>query len=394
MVERPILIYLIAGEPSGDAIGAHLIRALSEVDDREIEFAGLGGAAMSSCGFHSLFPISELSVMGLLEVLPHARRIMRRIDEVANDISSRQPDIVITIDSPSFSIRVAKRIAKLDVPKVHYVAPTVWAWRPWRVHKFKRYYDHLLTILPFEPPYFEDVGLPAPFVGHPVLEYGGDHGNGPKFRKRHKVSEEQILVCLLPGSRRGEVMRHLGIFGDALEILNTGEKGCRSVIPTLPHVADLVRSQTETWGTRPIILETPEEKYDAMAASNIALTASGTVALETAIARLPTVVAYRVNAVTAFIIRRLIKVDFVNILNIMADRELVPECLQEKCTAERLHHELERLLDNGGQRQIRDLESFLRKLRAGDSGPSVAAARYLFERVLPEKTTHKERPSL
>ena len=152
MVERPILIYLIAGEPSGDAIGARLIRALSEVDDRKIEFAGLGGVAMNSCGFHSLFPISELSVMGLLEVLPHARRIMRRIDEVANDISNRRPDIVITIDSPSFSIRVAKRIAELDVPKVHYVAPTVWAWRPWRVHKFKRYFHHLLTILPFEPP--------------------------------------------------------------------------------------------------------------------------------------------------------------------------------------------------------------------------------------------------
>ena len=179
-------------------------------------------------------------------------------------------------------------------------------------------------------------------------------------------------------------MRHLGIFGDALEILNTGEKGCRSVIPTLPHVADLVRSQTETWGTRPIILETPEEKYDAMAASNIALTASGTVALETAIARLPTVVAYRVNAVTAFIIRRLIKVDFVNILNIMADRELVPECLQEKCTADRLHHELKQLLDNGGERQIRELESFLGILRIGDAAPSVAAARYLFDRVLPQ----------
>ena len=179
-------------------------------------------------------------------------------------------------------------------------------------------------------------------------------------------------------------MRHLGIFGNALEMLNTGGKGCRSVIPTLPHVADLVRSQTETWGTRPIILETPEEKYDAMAASNIALATSGTVALETAIARLPTVVAYRVNAVTAFIIRRLIKVDFVNILNIMADRELVPECLQEKCTAERLHHELERLLDNGGERQIRELESFLTKLRTGEAAPSVAAARYLFKRVLPE----------
>ena len=384
MLERPVLIYLIAGEPSGDAIGAHLIRAMSEFNGRKIEFTGLGGEAMKSCGFRSLFPISELSVMGLLEVLPHARRIMRRIHEVASDISDQRPDIVVTIDSPSFSIRVAKRIAELNIPKVHYVAPTVWAWRPWRVSKFKRYYDHLLTILPFEPPYFEDVGLPAPFVGHPVLEYGCDRGNGSEFRARHEITEDQILVCLLPGSRRGEVMRHLRIFGDALELLNTNGRGSRAIVPTLPHVADLVRSQTETWGTRPIILETPEEKYDAMAASNIALAASGTVALETAIARLPTVVAYRVNAVTAFIVRRFIKVDFINILNIMADRELVPECLQEKCTAERLHHELERLLDNGGERQIRELEPLLKKLGTGDAAPSFAAARYLFDRVLPE----------
>ena len=147
MGKRSTLIYLIAGEPSGDAIGARLMKALSEISDQPIKYEGIGGDAMIANGLNSLFPITELSVMGFLEVVPHARRILKRINEVAKDIIRKRPDIVITIDSPSFSIRVAKRIANLNIPKVHYVAPTVWAWRPWRVNKFQRYYDHLLTIL-------------------------------------------------------------------------------------------------------------------------------------------------------------------------------------------------------------------------------------------------------
>ena len=149
MNARPTLIYLVVGEPSGDAIGASLMTSLFEISNHEIEFAGLGGETMTANGFHSLFPIAELSVMGLLEVIPHARRILNRIDQVVEDIRQRRPDIVVTIDSPSFSSRVAKRIANMKIPKVHYVAPTVWAWRPWRVKKFQRYYDHLLTILPY-----------------------------------------------------------------------------------------------------------------------------------------------------------------------------------------------------------------------------------------------------
>ena len=382
MGKRSTLIYLIAGEPSGDAIGARLMKALSEISDQPIKYEGIGGDAMIANGLNSLFPITELSVMGFLEVVPHARRILKRINEVAKDIIRKRPDIVITIDSPSFSIRVAKRIANLNIPKVHYVAPTVWAWRPWRVNKFQRYYDHLLTILPFEPPYFECKNLVTTFVGHPVLEYGEGISNGSNFRIRYGISESDTLICLLPGSRRNEVIRHLGIFGDTLDILSGKKKRYLSTIPTLPHLVDLVYESTANWQQKPHIIETPKEKYEAMAASNVALAASGTVALETIIANLPTVVAYRVNPVTAFMVRRLIKVDFVNIVNIMAKREIIPECLQENCQPEKLRDELNRLIKGEGPEQIRAAAPFIKALRSGNEMPSRVAAKYLIEFVL------------
>lgn len=376
------LIYLIAGEPSGDAIGARLISALNELSGGAIEFTGLGGEAMKVAGFESLFPIQELSVMGFVEVLPHARRILRRINEVAEDVASKRPDLIVTIDSPSFSARVAKRIANLDIPKVHYVAPTVWAWREGRVHKFKRYYDHLMAILPFEPPYFEKVDLPCAFVGHPVLEYGADKGDGDSFRYRHNLPAAIPLICALPGSRRGEVGRHIDIFGKALEILGSKGQDYNVVIPTLSNLSEFVRKATAGWPVPPVILDRPDEKYDAMAASAVSVAASGTVALETAIARVPTVIAYKVNRITGFLLRRLIRVDFVNILNILADCEIVPEFLQEKCNAKNLAASLDSLMGENGDKQISELAPYIVQLRNGTEVPSMAAAKYLLSDVL------------
>lgn len=382
MVTGAPLIYLIAGEPSGDAIGARLIPALNELSGDVVEFTGLGGEAMEAAGLESLFPIQELSVMGLVEVLPHARRILRRIDEVAEDIALKRPDLIVTIDSPSFSARVAKRVAHLDIPKVHYVAPTVWAWRAWRVHKFKRYYDHLMAILPFEPPYFERVGLPCAFVGHPVLEYGADKGDGASFRHRHNLPAAIPLICALPGSRRGEVGRHIDIFGKALEILRSKGQDYNVVIPTLSHLSGFIQEATVNWPVPPIILEGPEEKYDAMDASTVSVAASGTVALETAIAGVPTVIAYQVSRITGFLVRRLIRVEFVNILNILAGREIVPERLQGKCSAENLAASLADLMGEGGERQIAELAPYIAQLGNGTEVPSMAAAKYLYNGVM------------
>jgi lipid-A-disaccharide synthase len=382
-MEQRRLIYVIAGEPSGDAIGARLIAALKAETGGAVEIIGIGGSAMEETGFKSLFPIQELSVMGLLEVLPHAGRILRRIDEAAKDIRARAPEIIVTIDSPSFAIRVIKKLTDLRTPKIHFVAPTVWAWRPWRVHKFKKYYDLLLTVLPFEPPYFERVGLNAVFVGHPVMEYGVATANGLAFRQRHGIEEHQCTICLLPGSRRGEVERHLGIFGDALQLLADRRRAFTTVIPTLPSVVDFVRQRTANWSVPPIILVGPDEKYDAMRASDVALAASGTVSLELAIAEVPTVIAYRVNPLTAFIVRRLIKVDFVSILNILADREIMPERLQESCRAELLALDLERLIGPDGREQVNDLKPYIEQLRSEEGAPSQVAAKYILSATSP-----------
>jgi lipid-A-disaccharide synthase len=382
MVTRAPLIYLIAGEPSGDAIGARLISALNELSGDGVKFTGLGGEAMKAVGFESLFPIQELSVMGLVEILPHVRRILSRINEVAEDVAQKRPDLIVTIDAPSFSARVAKRIIHLDIPKVHYVAPTVWAWRAWRVHKFKRYYDHLMAILPFEPPFFEKVDLPCTFVGHPVLEYGADKGDGHSFRRRHNLSPVIPLICALPGSRRGEVERHIEIFGKTLKILGSKGQDYNVVIPTLPHLSRSIREATVDWPVAPIILDGPEEKYDALAASAVSVAASGTVALETAIARVPTVIAYKVNWITGFLVRRLVHVDFVNILNIFAGREIVPERLLGDCTPGNLAASLIDLIGEGGERQIAELAPYIAQLGNGAEIPSMAAAKYLFNGIL------------
>lgn len=379
---RERLIYLIAGEPSGDAIGARLIEALRAAAEGEIAFAGLGGEAMAERGFESLFPIRELSVMGLIEVVPHARRILGRIGDVAEDIARLKPDLVVSIDSPAFTIRVMKRIADFGIPRVHVVAPTVWAWRPWRVHKFKRHYDHLLAILPFEPPFFERVGLTCSFIGHPVVEYGADQGDGTGFRARHGVGDDEKVLCLLPGSRRGEVTRHMPIFGETARALEADGQPVRCVIPTISSVRDIVRESVAEWTVPPIVVEGAQEKYDAMAASDIALAASGTVALELAIAEVPTVVGYQVNGLTAWMVRRLIKVNYVNIINILANSSLVPERLQQDCDPDLLTADLEALLGEDGRRQIDSIRPFVRQLRADERLPSEVAADYLLNCAL------------
>lgn len=378
------LIYLIAGEPSGDAIGGRLMAALAAETGGRIRFAGVGGNHMEQEGLHSLFPITELSVMGLVEVLPHARRILSRMAEIAADVRTLSPDVVVSIDSPSFAVGVARRLSGTPVLRVHVVAPTVWAWRPWRVHKFKRCFDHLLAILPFEPPWFERVGLPCHFIGHPVVEYGADRvEDGTSFRIYNGIAAGERVICVLLGSRRGEVLRLASVFGEALHTLAGRIGPFRVVMPTVPAVADLVRQVTAGWPGQPIIIDDAKAKYPAMQASDVALAASGTVALELAIAGVPTVIAYRVAPMTAFIVRHLVKVRFANLINILLGREIVPERLQENCRPHLLASDLERLAGPAGALQIEALQPALDALGRGGEAPSVRAARLILSLVKP-----------
>ncbi len=375
------LIYLVAGEPSGDLVGAHLMRALRQETGGRVRFAGVGGEQMGEEGLRSLFPLADIAVMGLLEVLPKAPLVLRRVRETASDIERQQPAALVSIDSWGFSGRVAKRLktAGSRTPRIHYVAPMVWAWRPGRARVLARVLDHLLCLLPNEPAYFEAAGLGATHVGHAVIESGAERGDGAAFRARHGIAADARLLCLLPGSRPGEAARLLPIFEPAVRQLQAEYPGLRVVVPTVDIVAAQVAPAASRLGG--IVVRGRQDKYDAFAASDASLAASGTVALELAMAGVPAVIAYRVSPVTAAIARRLLRIKYVNLVNLLLDRPAVPEMLQENCRPELLAREVSALLGDEAAREAQRAagREALQRLGYGGPPPSARAARIVLE---------------
>jgi lipid-A-disaccharide synthase len=378
---RPPLVYLIAGELSGDRLGARLMAALKRNSEHDIAFCGVGGSHMAAEGLESLFPIAELSVMGLAEVLPRLPALLSRIRETAGDVLAARPDILVSIDAPDFSLRVAKRLAGRGIPLVHYVAPSVWVWKPGRARKMARYLDHVLTLLPFEPAYFTRHGLAATFVGHPVLESGAGDGDGQAFRRRHHIPTGEVLLCLLPGSRAGEVRRLMPIFKDVLARLMADHPGLTTVMPTVPQMREYLRSEITTWPAPPVIVAGEAEKFDAFAASDAALAASGTVGLELAAARVPHVVAYRFNWLTNKLAHLLVKGDYVHLINVTLGEEAVPEFILENCRAAGITAAVAALLrdKDAARRQTQRFDSALKCLRAEGTAPADAAAKIVLD---------------
>lgn len=382
--QRP-LIFLVAGEPSGDILGARLMASLKKKTKNEISFSGIGGNRMEEQGLKSMFPMDELSVMGIAEVLPKIPNLLGRINETAAAIARLRPACVVTIDSPDFNFRVAKRLKGIkknkSIPIVHYVAPTVWAWRPGRAKKVSRILDHLLTLLPFEPPYFEKEGLATTFVGHPVVESGADKGRGNEFRKRHGISPDEEIICVLPGSRMSEVSRLQRVFGETLFMLKKKHPNLHAVVPAAGPVAIAVRRLTGEWPVPTLIVDNDKEKFDAFDASNVALAASGTVALELAMAGTPTVIAYKTNLLTALIAKVLVKAPFANIINLILERESIPEFLQSACRAEFLSAALEDLLmdEDRRKRQISAYDNALKQLTPKGPPPADQAAKAVLD---------------
>ena len=372
------LIFLIAGEPSGDQLGARLMAALNERTHGAVRFAGVGGEAMQAAGLESLVPIEDLAVMGVAEVLPKARRIFRRVRETVAAVRAMKPDAVVSIDSSGFTWRVAQRLRQRRDPVllIHYVAPMVWAWRAGRARRMARWYDHLMTLLPFEPPYFEAAGLSCSYVGHPVIESGADRGDGAAFRARHRIDPDATVIAVLPGSRHGEVQRLLPVFRATIERLRHRYPDLTVVIPTVRGVMDEIAEAAKSWPVPAIVVRGAQAKYDALAASAVALAASGTVTLEAALAGVPMVVAYRVNALTHSLLKRLVKVKYATLLNIVLDRPAIPELLQKDCTPERLTLALARLIDDrqARERQLAACREGLAKLGRGDVSPGLRAA--------------------
>lgn len=381
--QAPPLIFLIAGEPSGDLLGARLMAAVRSEAGGAVQFAGIGGERMAAEGLDSLVPIDELAVMGLVEILPHAIRIIQHIRRTIAVVRALRPAVVVTIDSPNFSLEVSKRLRGLDIPLVHYVAPSVWAWKPWRAAKMARFVDHLLTLLPFEPPYFEKHGLTTTFVGHPAVETR-DHATDPTaFRARHGIPAEAPVICVLPGSRRGEVRRLAPIFGATLENLAQRFPDLQALLPTVSTVASEVSAAARAWPLPTVVLTDPADKAAAFAASDVALAASGTVVVELAVARVACVIAYRMSSLTAFVARRVVKASYVSLPNILLEREVQPEYLLEDCTPDKLTAALSALLDSSGARaaQVEAVDEAVDMLIPGGMPPSRRAAQIVLSLI-------------
>ena len=321
----------------------------------KVRFAGIGGPLMQAQGMESLFPMEELSIIGVVGILKDLPNLLRRLTETVEKIKEICPDVVITIDAPEFSLRVMKRLHKLsDRPRlIHYVAPTVWAWRPGRAKKISCFLDHLLCLFPFEPSLFEKWGLPATFVGHPVAE---EEGRGESTR-------DPNLLCVLPGSRTSELKALLPIFGETVALLWKNHPQLKVVIPTLPSVEQLVRKGVEGWPLVPQIVLGKEERDKIFETAYVALAASGTVTLELAAAHLPFVVAYKMGPLSGWIARHLITTPWVCLVNIILNfmehskipMTYIPELIQQDCTSAKLAAALEPLITNQSVRETQEV---------------------------------------
>jgi lipid-A-disaccharide synthase len=362
-------LFLIAGEPSGDRLGAALMAGLKALEP--VEFEGIGGPLMQAEGLASLFPMEELSVMGIAEVLPKYFHLKRRIREAAAAVLASGAEALVTIDSPDFCLRVAAivKAARPEFRVIHYVAPSVWAWRPGRAAKMAKVVDHVLALLPFEPPYMTAAGMTCDFVGHPVVaeplaskaERAAFAGPGP-------------LLLALPGSRRGEVTRLAPVFGAVVARLKARHPDLRVALPTVRGVAGLVRELTAGWAVVPEVIEDAGAKRGAFAAADVALAASGTVSLELAANACPMVIAYDMHPLTLWLMRRAALIDTVTLVNLVSETRVVPEFIGPECRAEKIAPALEAVLADPSAQQAA-MALTMQRLGQGGEAPGQRAAR-------------------
>jgi lipid-A-disaccharide synthase len=375
-------IFLLAGEPWGDAVGARLMQALRHQAAEELALDGVGGPRMASCGLQSLFPMEELALGGMAERLPRLPGLRRRVAEVAREVERRRSDLVLTIASPPVALRLQRRLSARPLVRVHYGAPQAWAWRAERAARLARHLDHLLALLPFEPALFRRHGIASSFVGHPIVEEVPTAADGARFRRRYELPAEAPLLCLLPGSEESEIRPHLLVLEQAVALIWRQIAQLRLVLPTTPRLAPLVKRAVAHWQLPVLVLEDRAERFDAYAASWLALAASGTVSLELALAGLPGITIYRTGPLTAWLARRLIRAPHVNPVNLILGRPAVPELLQEDCCADRIAAAATRLIADEALRRDQQaaLAEAVARLRAGDErSPSQRAAARILE---------------
>lgn len=388
--------FLIAGEPSGDRLGAALIAGLRTLDP-EARLVGVAGPAMQDAGMQSLFPMEELSVMGIAEVLPKYRQLKRRIAQTARAVLKEAPDVLITIDSPDFCLRVARLVrSQSPVRIVHYVAPTVWAWRPGRAAKMAPLVDQVLALFPFEPPYMQAAGMRCDFVGHPVVSE--PRVSGDERQAMHAalaVPKGAPLIAVLPGSRRGEVSRLMPVFAEAVAQVAANHPDARIVLPAGHQVAQAVIEASADWPIKPTVLDprgmepaaAEARKRAALAAADVALAASGTVSLELAAADTPMVIAYDMSWLSRRIMLPMLRTDTVTLVNLVAESRTIPEFLADNCRPGPIAEALDDLLSDPQARAAQQgaMALTMERLGQGDEDPGLRAARAVLDGISASK---------
>ncbi|WP_024506929.1 lipid-A-disaccharide synthase [Bradyrhizobium sp. ARR65] len=370
-------IFLIATEESGDRLGAALMKVLRQRLGDAVRFEGVGGRAMAQEGLTSLFPIEELSIIGLAAIIKQLPKILRLIKLTAAAAIEAAPDVLVIIDSPDFTHRVARRVRARDgaIPIVDYVSPTVWAWRPGRARTMRSYIDHVLALLPFEPEAYRKLqGPPCSYVGHPLTDQLATLR--PNAAEQQRRDGEPPVLLVLPGSRRSEIRHHMTIFGKALALVQAQGAAFELILPTMPHLVEAVRAGSADWQVEPKIVIGEAEKRAAFRIARAALAKSGTVTLELALSGVPMVAAYRAGSIEAFIVLRAIKVSSVILANLVIGQNVVPEFIQNDCTPENLAGSLRELLADSPQRrrQVEAFKTIDTIMAVGGEPPSVRAA--------------------
>ncbi len=368
-------IAIVVGEESGDMLGADLIDAIRNIQPAA-KFIGVSGERMTARGVESIFPVSEVAVMGISAVIVRLPGIIRRVRQTVEALVAAEPDILVIIDSPGFTHSVAKRVAKRlpSLPIVDYVSPSVWAWKPWRAKQMARFIDHVLALLPFEPEVHRRLGgPPCTYVGHPLIEKRALRPDKPKSPE--KIKTPPVLV-VLPGSRHSEISRLMEPFGQALGLVRQRFPDLQVILPAVGHLRETIAREAEGWPVRPRIVDGEEAKYAAFRQADVALAASGTVTLELALAQVPMVVAYRVEWIGR-VFRPLLKVSSIVLANLVIGRNVVPEFLNGESDPETLADHVVRLLEPGPERrdQLEGFRLLDEKMRLPDGqAPSEKAA--------------------
>ncbi len=378
---RPLRIFVVAGEHSGDALGEKLMRALSELTQGQVQFSGVGGEGMERQGLVSIFPLHEVAVMGPLSILKHLPRLVRRVHGTVAACIAADPDVVVIIDAPEFTHPIAKRIRKRrpELPIIDYVSPSVWAWRPGRARKMRAYVDHVLALLPFEPAAHERLGgPPCTYAGHPLIErIDAMRGiDAEPLAEKLGLDRARPVLVVLPGSRASEIGRLIGPFAETLGLLRSGGLNPEVIIPVVPSARARVEAAISKWPVKPYLVEGDDAKFASFRLATAALAASGTVTLELALCRVPSVVGYRVDPVAAPVLRRALKLPSVVLPNLVAGHNIYPEFHQEACSAANLAAALKPLLSDTPQRaaQLAGLDTIPARMQPPDQTPSLAAA--------------------